>query len=666
MKLKKPVFLIAYPSDFEEKYKNLYINLEKEKAELFYTFRHFNEKEIFGGWENVTTFTVSEDCPVIYLIDKNNKIWKYDLINKISKKIPKIGGEGTEAGKFKNVKDCTSSKNIFIVADENRVQAFSTINWQVLWEIKEHTDSNGHFFKIEEIEDYKFQPVKVRANNQFIYVQEEYKSRILKFNLGGVFIEVVEEDEKPIDLAVFENKIEIIRDEGITDTLNLPNNKPITSADFDNYNHIYIGTEYFDDEQGSIFILDKDKNLIDNINFYKKKVKKLIIDKRNILYVLGETDGKSILSVFKPEKIYTQNGELTYTFDSTIPDCQWHRLVLNAEIPKGTTLTVLINSNNEKNKSISEVENSKTIFNNPTDIYIPENIKGRYITLKIKFQTDSQKRTSPILNSVKIYFPRKTYLEYLPEFYQEDLESKRLLERYLSIFQTVNEELEKEILNTNLLIDPLPANSEFLSWLSTWLGIFRDENWEIEKWRTFLRNAFDFYKKRGTREGIVSIIKLYLLNKYQKSKNIELPDFIPCDLEETAQKNDEPIVIEPFQLKQCGGEIFEFNNSEGKIDDFSFCVFLKPEQVESQKDLQIIKKLVETWKPAHTEAKVVQLKNMILLGTFVGLGINSYLYEPNPAIGIAIIPFDTVLTDTEENPQIEIHSRLGIDLNLKF
>ena len=137
-------------------------------------------------------------------------------------------------------------------------------------------------------------------------------------------------------------------------------------------------------------------------------------------------------------------------------------------------------------------------------------------------------------------------------------------------------------------------------------------------------------------------------------------------MEENKETNNEPIVIEPFQIKQCGAEIFEFKNSEGKIDDFSFCVFLKPGQAKSQKDIQMIKKIVEIWKPAHTEAKVVQMKNMILLGTFVGLGMNSYLYEPEPILGIAVIPFDTVLTDTEQNPQIETHSRLGVDLNLKF
>ncbi len=665
MKLKKPVFLIAYPSDFEENHENLYINTEKEKVELFYTFTHLNGIELKNGWKDIITFCVSEKCPVIYFIDEKNRVWKYELTNQIFEKIEEIGGEGKETGKFKNVKDCTTSKNIFIAVDENRIQAFSTVNWQVLWEIKNGKDSSGNSFK-PDTQNYQFNPVKIQADSSFLYVQEKYnsKSRILKFNLGGEFIETVLENGEILDLALFENEIKIIKDEGISNSLNLPKEN-ITSADFDNYGHLYIGTKHYDDEQGSIFILDKNKNVVDNINLYKKKVKKLIIDKRNILYVLGETDKGNTLSVFYPEKIYIQNGELTYIFNSTIPNCQWHRLLLNADIPKGTTLTVLINADNKKEKAVSEIENTQWIFTNPTDLYIPENVHGKYLAVKIKFQSDSQKKTSPVLNSIKVYFPRITYTEYLPEFYKEDVGSKEILDRFLSIFQTVNEEIEKEILNTPLLIDPLAANPDFLSWLSRWLGLFRDENWEIEKWRTFLKDAFNFYKKRGTREGIISIIKLYLYNNYQISEKIKPPDFIQCNSENQKEENNEPIIIEPFQLKQCGAEIFEFNKDK-KIDEFSFCVFLKPDQAKSEKDIEMIKKMINIWKPAYTEAKVVKMKNMILLGTMVNIGINSYLYEPEPSIGVAVMPFDTVLTDTENYPQIETHSRLGIDLNLKF
>ena len=60
------------------------------------------------------------------------------------------------------------------------------------------------------------------------------------------------------------------------------------------------------------------------------------------------------------------------------------------------------------------------------------------------------------------------------------------------------------------------------------------------------------------------------------------------------------------------------------------------------------------------------MRNMILLGTFVCLEINSYLYKPHPALGFAIVPIDTVLTDIEENLQVELHSRLGIDTQIKF
>ncbi len=636
MKIKKPVFLISYPSDLKEsEYKNLFINSEKEKAELFYTFGHFNEIEIKGKWNNIITFSVSKNCPIVYLIDEDFHIWKYDFINRTSEKINKI-----VSGTFQNIKDCETTKNLLIIAGENKIQAFSTITWQILWEIKDGIDSNKKPFKPEKETDYKFKPIKVRATNEFIYVYEQYRKRILKFNLGGEFVNVITENTQIIDLAVFNDNIFIIKQTDIPEYLKLPENTTINSADFDNYLHLYIGTNYFDDEQGSIFILDKEKKHVDNLTSYKKEVKKLIIDGKNRLYVLGKIDNKTVLSIFKSEKIYNQNGESIFTFDSTIPDCQWHRLVLDCEIPKGTNLTVILYADDDKNQSIKKIDTKGISFQNPTDIYIPDNFKGQYLSVKLKFQSDFTKKNSPVLNSIKAIFPRKTYLDYLPAFYQENKETKKILERYLSIFQTLNEEIEKEILNTPYLIDPLTTNPEFLNWLSGWLGIIRDENLDTNKWRIFLNNAYSFYKKRGTKEGIKEVLRILL--------------------------NEEPIIVEPFQIKQCGGQLFEFKNPEQEIDDFTFCIFLKPEKEKSENYFQTVKKIINTWKPAYTEAKVVQLKNMILLGAFTGLGINSYLYEPQPLAGLAVIPFDTVLTDTEENLQIEIHSRLGVDSNLKF
>lgn len=629
--MKKTTFLIAYPSELaDSEYKGLHIDVENERVELVYAFRHFNEIEIEGKWKNIETFTVSDLCPVIYLIDSEYRVYVYELKNKKCKKIKHIGGKGREAGKFENIKDSAVLKNILIVADENRVQAFSTVTWQVLWEIKDNIDSNKRLLSHES--DYSFNPKKIRATGNYLYVYEDYRNRILKFNPGGVFLGVVSEGEDIIDIPVYKDKIYIVKDVEISI---LPETANITSINFDNYSNLYAGTDYFDEDQGSIFVLNEENRILDNIFRYKKKVEKLIIDRKNNLYVLGEKDGKSSLSVFYPEKTYNQSGEINLSFNSTIKDCQWHRLVLDLDIPEGTSLSILIGATNDEEEDVFYES-----FQNAEDIYIPDSIKGQYLKVKIVFQSDSQRKYSPVLHSVKVYFPRRTYIEYLPAFYQDDPESRDILNRFLSIFQTFDETIEREILDTPYLIDPITAKPDFLEWLSLWMGISRDENWEIDKWRAFLKNAYEFYKKRGTREGIVEILSLYTGSK--------------------------PILVEPFQLKQCKAELYELYSREKKIDEFSFCVFLKPDEKIDEKRLKTIKKIVDTWKPAYTQAKVVQMRNMILLGTFVCLEINSYLYKPHPALGFAIVTTDTVLTDIEENLQVELHSRLGIDTQIKF
>jgi phage tail-like protein len=170
---------------------------------------------------------------------------------------------------------------------------------------------------------------------------------------------------------------------------------------------------------------------------------------------------------------------------------------------------------------------------------------------------------------------RTSYLKYLPAVYREDPDSRDFLERYLSIFEDVLSRLESQIEDMPKLFDAQETPSKFLPWLSTWVGAVKDEDWPEEKWRQFLSRAVQLYKKRGTKAELNELIEIY-----------------------TGRK--------PFAIVEPA--LFKGDNKEALDrlfgDKYSFCVVLWPNQVKTERDWKVIKRIIQSEKPAHTHGDI--------------------------------------------------------------
>ncbi|MCW2977287.1 MAG: phage tail protein [Actinomycetia bacterium] len=58
-------------------------------------------------------------------------------------------------------------------------------------------------------------------------------------------------------------------------------------------------------------------------------------------------------------------------------------------------------------------------------------------------------------------------------------------------------------------IDPALAPSDFLDWLSTWLGLSLDERWPLERRRKLLASAVGLFQFRGTAEGVAAHVETF-------------------------------------------------------------------------------------------------------------------------------------------------------------
>lgn len=456
-----------------------------------------------------------------------------------------------------------------------------------------------------------------------LYVLDAGLKSVLKFTGTGEFLEIT------IDL----------------DAAGLGFLDPFGLA-LDQQGNIYLGDRHAlalgEDEDRFIYKFDAAGRFLGPpITAYRGRTDGLVMDQKFNLYVLnGDREDVTIL---RQQEKFSPNGlYLSAAFDSTVFDCRWHKLVVDATIPeKAQIQTSYFISESEKSDaeimSLSDNEWSKPPLLNPRDALILSQI-GRYLWLRIELTGDE--KSAPVLRSVQVYFQRLSYLRYLPAVYQEDEASRAFLERFLSLFETFFFNLEIEIGHIARLFDPLATREAFLPWLAQWLAAAFDENWTPEKQRQFLLRAATLYKARGTRRGFEAMIELL-----------------------TGEK---PIVFEFFQLHciRDSGLRKVYKQLFGD-DPFHFCVLLRPAQIRTEGEYFAVKRIVEADKPSHTAAGVRLLQPWIYLDMHTYLGINTYLTKPEMRLEIqSVIGRDSVLTDIDEAGQIERRSRLNIDTTL--
>ncbi len=208
-----------------------------------------------------------------------------------------------------------------------------------------------------------------------------------------------------------------------------------------------------------------------------------------------------------------ETGYISPLLDSGIPGCVWHRIELDADIPEGSKLEVSFYTS----EGGDEQEGRSIVFQEGKDALL-DVPPGRYIKLKIISQTSDQGSpvSKPVLRLAKIYYPRTSYLRYLPAIYKNDPASSAFLERFLSIFETELLGSEEIIDRMPSFFDPHAAPQEYVHWLADWLSL---DLYEIvgENNREFLLKAMEFYRKKGTSIGLSELIT-FLIGKRCKIK----------------------------------------------------------------------------------------------------------------------------------------------------
>ena len=228
--------------------------------------------------------------------------------------------------------------------------------------------------------------------------------------------------------------------------------------------------------------------------------------------------------VAKSKGYVTEATYLSASLDSALYRCQWHRIILRGEIPAGarvlvSTYTAEAELAHEDIKTLTDLWDTNRTATEMTqgrwDCLVRSG-PGRFLWLKLKLRGNG--KVTPRLDSVEIEFPRISLRRYLPAVFGEEPVSADFTDRFLSIFDTTLRSIENNLDRAARYFDPLSApaerdlkkGSDFLSWLSSWIGVTLDRHWPEAKRRKFLKQAGALHDLRGTREGLWRELLLFL------------------------------------------------------------------------------------------------------------------------------------------------------------
>lgn len=334
---------------------------------------------------------------------------------------------------------------------------------------------------------------------------------------------------------------------------------------------------------------------------------------------------------------------LSRILDSQEIEMNWHRLCIRGNEKQQTAFRLSVYAGNQKSFVFQGEETDLEEFICRKDVPLEEKlqcllpwlqkqavgqddillheVKGRYLWFLVEmyWQHDMEK-----LYDIQVYFPKQSWIEYLPEVYQKE-DKDSFLERYLGIFQTIYEDFNEEIWQVPQKLDMELVQGEYLIWLAEWLDIGESYIWSEEQLRRLLKHGVSLYKRRGTRQGIIDFVTLYT--------------------------GEPPFIVENHQFKYLkkGRAYLEKMQRLYGSDPYSFTILVREEVLDSLWQQKTLIKIVEDIKPVQMDWQLVIIKPYIFVDQYSYIGINSVLgkYSVMVLDGHSAIPF-VVLQEPQE------------------
>lgn len=340
------------------------------------------------------------------------------------------------------------------------------------------------------------------------------------------------------------------------------------------------------------------------------------VGKKVNFYRLALRQGKMHRMTLSEDDRLTGEGGGTFCylapmFDSTDYEGTWHRLRLEGifsnckyEVVAAATDVNLEETITDESIDFSDklelLKDYGYVRKVNTDDMLLHNLQGRYLWVFIKV-TGSKIDSFFKIEGFSVEFPHGSFVEYLPEIYQDERNS--FFERYMTVLQSLYEDLEKEVDFVPRYLDYETAPDENLRLFAEWTGRWNENGqWTPEQLRYLIFNLQSIQSGRGTWTVMEQMI--YLM---------------------TGQKAS---VIEHFRWKDWADKdsvhLKEYYKKY-KNDEDTFVVVIDATEKEVGMSERMLEKMLEDYTPLGMNCKVLYLKKKSLMDSQAYLEENSYL-----------------------------------------
>jgi phage tail-like protein len=273
-----------------------------------------------------------------------------------------------------------------------------------------------------------------------------------------------------------------------------------------------------------------------------------------------------------PTKIFEASGLYRAgPLDSKTAQCQWHRVVLHADIPAGTSIAVRSFCADELYRpeeldTLAQWQTNAVAQDTERGLWdcLVRSAPGRYLWLELEFKSGGA--ATPHLCAMEIEFPRVSLRRFLPAVFGEEAASADFTDRFLALFDTPLRSIERQVDGEARLFDPASApartdpktGADFPSWLASWIGVGFDRQWDESTRRRFLKSAGSLFDRRGTFSGLRE--QLLILLGFDKLAPCRpdvhgpakcVPEPLNCAPEPQAKAwCAPPLILEHFRLRR--------------------------------------------------------------------------------------------------------------------
>jgi phage tail-like protein len=414
-----------------------------------------------------------------------------------------------------------------------------------------------------------------------------------------------------------------------------------------------------------------------------------------IIHEISEEGVRVRLWTINPAGGFAAEGTFTTKpIDSEIDNCQWHRILLDADLPPQASLEIESSTSNNKDTAPDwkrcllaagdeppDDPSTKIRKAEPPDCLVQSG-PGKFLRLRLTFKSNGI--ASPQVRSLKTFYPRDSYLQYLPSVFQEDEESREFLERFLSIFQTEFDGFDRRIDAFWQLFDPDSVPEAHFPWLASWLGllVLTESGWDWEKKRKMLTTAIADYQRRGTIDGVQKAVADYtgmpwtsVLEHFKLRRWPALSIAAPLDGTVPLWSRDFYQRLQESTYSQVG--FFRLTGApEPALEPLDwgahrFTIFFPTNPDRIAEDREKVARVVEREKPAHTTAELCPVLPRFRIGVQAMIGFDTMVGDPGHLVlnQNATLGYDTMLSCTPAEKQLRafggaVRPRVGVSTQI--